>query len=982
MIDRKRTSWSRPLILVLLFSFLSSGLLLAQAEKGALYGRVTNTEGERLPGVSITLAGLGADQLQMTDEAGEFRFLGLAPGNYKIEAQLDGHATVVYEAVNIRIGRNTTIDLQLNPAIEDVITVTTESPLLDERKIVQGMQVTQLELQKIPTARDPWAIAGQTPGVLMDRINVGGNESGQQPNFVGTGANGTQNVFLVDGVDITDQTAQGGSATYFGFEQFEEMSFTTGGTDIEIQTAGVQISLVTRRGTNEWRGSGSSNFTDESFQSSGNLNLTDLPGAQIEEAREDLPEGAALDDAFTGNQIDRIEQWGVETGGFLIKDRLWLWGSIDRNEISQSVFGGQPDNTQLDNEAVKLNAQVSQANSFVFTYNNGEKVKTGRDAGPDRPAETTFNQGGPSPLKKIEDTHVFNSSFFLTGSWSDMKGGFFLEPQGGRDAQVYVDADNVYHGSYYFLDTLRPSERLKVDGSVFFGAGATNHELKFGASHRTAENSSLWGAPGDGVVSYAGELFDLTSPEIVGYAWRQKDTRSKVESDAVWAQDTFTTDRLTVNVGARYDKQTGANSASTVPGSTFGDQLVAVNFPGNDPGFEFKAISPRIGVTYALGAERKTLLRGSFSQFSDGLGNPLIEEVNPTGFSFGVYYGVDLNGNGILDPDEPAEFQNPSGFTPGADPNLATNRIDPNLDPVITDELIVGVEHSFLPELVAGVSYIYRRGNDYYQEQPLFSDANGVVRPLEASDYFLEGFVSGTLPDGTSYNEPYYAVNPGLTNTGGILVTNSDRDTVYQGLTLTTTKRLSNKWMLRGHVTFYDWEWNIGEGFRRFDDPTNVLNDNDENHEWRADDDGGIYAEESGGSGNVSLYLNSRWSFNLAGLYQLPWGVNVAANINGREGYPVPFFHTTTRSNGAAVQVQVGEVDSFRVDDIYTVDARLDKDLQIGDLALTLSLDAFNLFNDGYVVQVENNLGGGRAGFVDQILGPRIFRLGLRVGWK
>ncbi len=135
----------------------------AQDSVGNVYGRVTDDKGEKLPGVTITLAGPGAEKLQVTDGSGEFRFLGLDPGNYKIEASLEGFGTVVYEAVNVRIGRNTTIELAMNPAIEETITVTTESPLLDERKITNGIQVTALELEKIPTAKDPWAVAGQTP---------------------------------------------------------------------------------------------------------------------------------------------------------------------------------------------------------------------------------------------------------------------------------------------------------------------------------------------------------------------------------------------------------------------------------------------------------------------------------------------------------------------------------------------------------------------------------------------------------------------------------------------------------------------------------------------------------------------------------------------------------------------------------------------------------------------------------------------------
>ncbi len=90
-----------------------------QAETGNLYGTVTDNNGERLPGVTVTLSGVGSTQIQVTNAEGEFRFLGLAPGNYALEASLEGFGTVIYEAVNIRIGRNTTVEIQMSPAVEE-----------------------------------------------------------------------------------------------------------------------------------------------------------------------------------------------------------------------------------------------------------------------------------------------------------------------------------------------------------------------------------------------------------------------------------------------------------------------------------------------------------------------------------------------------------------------------------------------------------------------------------------------------------------------------------------------------------------------------------------------------------------------------------------------------------------------------------------------------------------------------------------------
>jgi hypothetical protein len=105
----------------------------AQLQSGNLYGTVTDDQGAALPGVTVTLTGQGAPAVQVTDAQGRFRFLNLSPGSYRLEAQLEGFSSVEYPNITANVGRNTEIEVTMNAAVEDVITVTAESPLLDER---------------------------------------------------------------------------------------------------------------------------------------------------------------------------------------------------------------------------------------------------------------------------------------------------------------------------------------------------------------------------------------------------------------------------------------------------------------------------------------------------------------------------------------------------------------------------------------------------------------------------------------------------------------------------------------------------------------------------------------------------------------------------------------------------------------------------------------------------------------------------------
>ena len=117
-------------------------------------------------------------------------------------------------------------------------------------------------------------------------------------------------------------------------------------------------------------------------------------------------------------------------------------------------------------------------------------------------------------------------------------------------------------------------------------------------------------------------------------------------------------------------------------------------------------------------------------------------------------------------------------------------------------------------------------------------------------------------------------------------MTNGDSEHEYLGLTATLNKRLSNRWCARGHVTWNDWNWNIGPDSFLHDDPTNTTGDGID-----AGGDGDIYTEVSGGA-KADVFVGSQWSFGLYGLYQVapdrPWGFNMAASLSGREGYASP----------------------------------------------------------------------------------------------
>jgi hypothetical protein len=941
-------SWATTLVVAAAMLLVAAGAF-AQNTTGNVFGTVTDDQGAPLPGVNVTISGVGAPLSQVTDAQGQFRFPGLAIGTYKIDATLEGFSTVEFPAISVSANQNRTLQVQMSAAIQDVITVTTESPLLDERRITTGSTIT-------------------------NRINVGGNESGQQSVFVATGAATAETTWAVDGVNITDVAARS-SPAYFDFDAFEEVQFTTGGSDVALEGAGVTVNIVTKRGTNEWRGSARYNLTDGEWQSDPSV---DLPSNQA---------------SFLPNEIGEVKEYGVELGGPIVRDRLWIWAAYGTTDPIDNIVGatGQHDITVLENTNGKLNAQIIASNSANVQYNENDKLKDGRGAGASRAPETTTDQSGvggkPNDTLKIEDTQVVNSNFYLTGMYSFVDGGFQLVPKGGISTPAFVLADGVYRGSYYFLYNNRDVTQYKIDGSTFFNTGSVANELKFGASHRLAETSSVFGYAGNFWV-YDCDIAGCTPTTATTKGlniYRDSDSNDESEFEAVWLQDTITMGNFTANAGLRYETATGkvlpaSISGVSKAGTTF---LPSLTTAGIDPGIEFEIITPRFGVTYAMGAERRTLLRASLSRFANQFLTGNYTRLSSTGSNGQLRDCVfnDANNNNRVDDGEVGSIGGcrPVNFNP-ANPNSATTPsiTDPNLDHALTDELLLSFEHALRPEFVVSAGLTYRLITDIHEDPPL-------VRVANRSDYVpvTSTVTVGGVPTPVSY----FVRRAGVTSAGGSFRTNGDREQEALGLTLGFNKRLTNRWMLRGHMQYTDWTWKIPNSYFDHNDPTDF--GDGAGNIADGDRDGETVASRSGGSGSKGgIFLNAGWSGSLTGLYQVapdaPWGFNIGGALNAREGYPSPVFRTITGSDGTARSVQISkDFESSRNDDVFTLDLRLDKEIMFGDaFGVTLGLDVFNVFNNNEVLQRNRNAGSSSFNFVQESISPRILRAGVRLSFK
>ena len=473
----------------------------AQIRTGNIYGTVSDPQGGVLPGVTVTLSGDLGTRTAVTSPQGEFRFLALDSGRYKLTLTLAGFAETVREIV-VTTGENVNLPLALKVAgVTEVVEVSGETPLVDVKKRGTSTTMVADELQKMPNARDPWGVLKNVPGVTLDRMNIAGNENGQQANAGAKGSIEGDKMWSVDGLVVTDMTATGGSPSYFDFDAFQEIAVTTGGADLQVQAGGIGINLVTKRGTNKFRGGARGFLTHDDLQSS------NLPDALVGDPRLENPDGSFRDKA---DHIQQISDFGFDLGGPILKDRLWFYGSWGKQDIRLVRLIGTPDKTLLTSYNAKLNWQATRNTMVSAFFFDGKKEKTGRSPGSGLNEPSTFlwdqsnayEENRPHGLWKLEVAQTFSPNFFVSAKAAYYNTGFGLFSRDQEQSYTYDYVQGETVGAYYDYFPVRPQKTLNADGSYFAQGLGGSHELKFGFGYREVTTSTNFHWTGNQLVGY------------------------------------------------------------------------------------------------------------------------------------------------------------------------------------------------------------------------------------------------------------------------------------------------------------------------------------------------------------------------------------------------------------------------------------------------------------------------------------------------
>jgi hypothetical protein len=964
----------RSVVVLALFLGLAASPL-AQVQGGTIGGTVQDEQGAVLPGVTVILQGVDATREMATGTDGSFRFLDLAPGPYKLTAALAGFSTITQDSIVVAVGK--TVDLRLTTkiaGIAETITVSGGAPLIDAKATGTAVNFTSDELTKIPTSRDPFALIRTVPGVLVDRVNIGGNETGQQSNFASKGTRPQDAVWTIDGVVVTDMAATGASPTYFNYDNFEEIQIATAGQDIKQPTGGLGVNLVVKRGTNQFRAMARGYFDNDTLSSSNVPGELSLQGVTPE----------------TADHNKQISDYGFDVGGPILKDKAWFYGSYSIQDIRLVRRAGSlMDRTQLKDPDVKLNWQATSKDMISFLYFDGFKIKDGRSPGTtgilfDAPS-ATFHQDNAYTsfplhgLWKMADDRVITPNLFLSAKYAYYNTGFTLTPEGGLDQQAGRDFTTAQSfGSTSQSLNLRPQQVVNIDLNSFWQRGGAAHDLTYGVGFRRADalSATLW--PGNGVLAIENSPTDRRAQ-----VFRQGLGTNRAQYLDFYVGDTISKDRLTVEAGLRYDRQAGqALPSDTAANAGFGDLVPGLTFGGYDALFTWKNVSPRAGVSYALDEARKTVAHASYSRYAGQLSTGVVGFTNPSSVAgSATYRWNDLNGDHLAQANEVLTDQFLSaagGFNPG-NPTAVTsaNQVDPNLTAPITHSIVAGFDKELRSNLALQVSYSYTRTSN------LFGNSTNNLTPrigVTATDYAAGPALTGTLPDGTEYDIPTFRPDPAKVAAGGngFLLTNvPGYYTDYQGVELGLVKRLSHRWMARAGFSYNNAREHFSSSDGLYDangNPTRTLTE--------PLVDGGQFAPESGGSGSGTIFVNAKWQLNVNGLYQAPHGIEISANVFGRQGYPYPLFRQVSLGADQNLQALVTpQIDSLRFPNLWDTDVRAAKELKVNSVSLRLIFDLFNVFNANTALVRNDNVASPTFDALAQNLSPRIARVGLTVGF-
>jgi hypothetical protein len=845
----------KRIILALLLVCATANFAAAQQTTGNIQGRVTDAQGAAVPGVTVTgrNSATGFIRTEVSDAEGAYRLNALPVGTYDITAELQGFTKFERKEVIVNVGQAANIDVTLNVAgVQEAVTVTGESPMIETSASSVGGVVDVARLENLPLNGRQFANAAiSIPGVGLGYHSDPTKSTQYSPQIAG--GNGRNVNYQIDGGDNNDDTV-GGLLQLFPLEAIQEFNFITSRYKAEYgRSNGGVMNIITKSGTNDFKGSWFTLFRDAS------LNSITESEKRAEAEKQDY----------------RRWQYGGSAGGPIVQNKAHFFGAFERTQQDTfqvvDTLGLFPDQDGIfatpyrENLITgKVTAQVTPAQFLSVRYGrNTNSQPYGAD--PHIPlsgwgtSENSFNS--------INANHNFvlggsklNEFIFQYADFANAISANSLDPQ-----ISFPNTVSIGQNTNTPQQTQQKKYQFRDDFSwTVPGMGGLGHDFKAGVNYIRQPRLFITFNTGTGDYAYVLGTNDIGGPvttvSLQGGAAEANIPNSQL---GLYFQDDFrVNDRITLNLGFRYDYLDGwAIDQSKNPNFVILQNAAnAGRFAGQKAFRDFGKSSKedannwqgRAGIAWDVRGDGLDLVRAGYGRYFDvgyTNANILFAAINATGIGAGTIFSV-TDPEGITrndgqpfhvgDPISTIQSQNEAG---GALP-LNSHIASPRIRQPYSDQFSIGWSHQLNAATAVDVDYVHSEGRDLGWRIRL-----NQVNPGDSARQFAD-----------------LGISPADFN-----IDISDGKSRFDGVNIGIRRRMS------GGLQFSTW-YSLSSAKSLTGNASDELNNNNiQNHL-------DPYADVQFGPSGRS---DARHRVSLSAVWQAPWGITVAPVFRFRSALPI-----------------------------------------------------------------------------------------------
>ena len=939
-------------VLVLLLTS-GAGRALAQGQASALAGIVTDAQGGVLPGVTVTAISpaLIGSRTAVTEANGSYRLPSVPEGTYTISFELNGFQTYKRANIVLSLGQTLTIDAQLQvQALQESVTVTAESPLVDVQTTSVGSTLNTAKLIGVPTATDLWSALARSPGVRMQGYDVGGSHKSEQTGYEAFGVRGQSRV-VTEGVDTTE--GSGGAGFYQDYYAQNEIAVSAAGQDVTMNTPGAAVISSIKSGGNQVRG------------------LLHLSYEPISIIGNNI-DAAATARGFTGVPNNKFWEFHPDLGGPIVRDRLWFFGAYNHFTIDEDITGVAHDRATYqgyyNNYTTKETFKASEKDTLIGYYQIGYLRTPNRNLSALTSPESAATQASNTHMYNGKWQRVWNNRLFSEVNIGDF--GYHF-PQGPlvdyRTNPPRIDtATGVQTGAAFatagangpfVIERNKPQVFATV--TYFVPTRLGSHDLKTGVemlddaqlTENTGESGPIYYQDLNGRPDQV-QLFNFGNFSTLGSEWTGADNRNR--RAAVFVQDRWAvTTRGTLTAGLRYDRQRPYYRESTLA-PVLSDIFPAATIPGATL-LERNTVAPRIGVSIDPTGTTKSAIKAFYGRYYNNLASDFAN-LNPGGAASRTYRFNDSNGNRLYDgPQELGALVATTGGT--------TTTLDPNLRVPHTDEIDLSYQRQFRGESSARVAYVRKMVRDIYANFNIARDGQFTVPfstalILRSFDGGVEGTQTFDLVDiPTSLRG---VVRNQFTNIPDAVGGGSYN---YDTIELAFNKRFTGGLFIDSSFDYLHRD---------------ELRSNSASTSAFSTDPLGIAYFQNVNPAVPNRQASSTWQARMSGRYQFPYAIGVGGNVQVQSGWPWARLISVALPNAGTQTFFQDDIGNHRSDTVPLVGIRADKGFRAGDRKVTLILDVFNLLNSNAVTNF-TLINGANFNRILAALQPRTVQIGVRL---